>query len=82
MTATGEQLLPELCMEKLSTDSKTLLFSHIKIVNSPIFKSYEKETKVKINQKVYEWQGHCNFFAQCALVPSQHEIDMKDIIGH
>ena len=27
-------------------------------------------------------QGHCNFFAQCALVASQRKIDMKDIIGH
>ena len=27
-------------------------------------------------------QGRCNFFAQCALVESQHEKDMKNIIGH
>ena len=27
-------------------------------------------------------QGHCNFFAQGALEASQHEIDIKNIIGH
>ena len=37
---------------------------------------------LKINQTGYELQGHCNFLAQCALVASQREIDMEDIIGH
>ena len=37
---------------------------------------------LKINQTVYDLQGHCNFFAQCALVASQREIDMKVIIDH
>ena len=37
---------------------------------------------LNINQTVYELQGHCNFFARSALVASQREINMKDIIGH
>ena len=82
VTATGEQLLSEFCTERLSTDNKTSLFSPIKKVNIPVFRSCEKKEKVKINQTVYELQGHCNFCAQCALVASQSEIDMKDTIGH
>ena len=80
-TATGEQPLSEFCTERLSTDSRTSLFSPIKKVNTPVFKICEKKGKVKINQMVYELQGHCNFSAQCALV-AQCEIDMKNIIGH
>ena len=82
VTATSEQLLSEFCTESLSTDSKISLLSLIKKVNTPVFKSCEKKEKVKINQTVYELQGHCNFFALCALVASQCEINMKDIIGH
>ena len=81
LTATGEQPLSEFCTERLSTDSRTSLFSPIKKVNTPVFKICEKKGKVKINQIVYELQDHCNFSAQCALV-AQREIDMKDIIGH
>ena len=43
---------------------------------------YKISACLKISQTVYEFQGHYNFFAQCALVASQREIDMKDIIGH
>ena len=42
---------------------------------------YKISACLKISQTVYEFQGHYNFFAQCALVASQREIDMKDIIG-
>ena len=45
VTATGEQLLSEFCTDLLSTDSKTLLLSPIKKVNTPIFKSCEKKSK-------------------------------------
>ena len=54
VTATGEQLLSEFRTERLSTDNKTLLFSPIKKVNTPVFKSCEKKGKVKIIQTVYE----------------------------
>ena len=37
---------------------------------------------LKITRIVYELQGHSNFFAQCAMVPSQRETAMKEIIGH
>ena len=43
---------------------------------------YEISLCLKINQTVYEIQGHCNFFALCTIVASQSEINMKDIIGH
>ena len=54
------------------------------IVNTSLFIKfvYKISLCLKINQTVYELQGHCNFFAQCALVASQRQIDMKDIIGH
>ena len=43
---------------------------------------YEISLCLKINQTVYEIQGHCNFFALCTIAASQSEINMKDIIGH
>ena len=41
---------------------------------------YKISLCLKINQIVYKLPGHCNFFAQRALIASQREIDMNDII--
>ena len=67
--------------EQLAPESTVSVMATLKKLKTPVFKTFDKKVKVKLKEKVVQVQSNCNFFAQLAIVASDRNIDMKDVIG-
>ena len=80
--AIGDEMYTDFVTKRLLPSSEMSIWAPVKKANLQTFKKSIKPQAVILDGNSYELETHCDFFAKCAVLSQNQEIDMERIIGY